>query len=483
MNIELKSGEYKSIKAPFEWLNVPDFAVVVGKNGSGKSQLLRLISLTLRPEEAERAHLNLPTLTIEGIDARPHQVAYIQTLWYAGNSSPINLGVLQGEAQQFLDLLKAERTGAHVRNYPNRLTKETFQELIRKIALPFGKTIDTITEEEFLGAYSMELLTSGDVNLGNLIARVYFKYFIDSSELAMSLGSTRRDERISQSLGKPPWLEVDELLESIGIRYRTTVPTTLQKAFELQLIQLDTNAHVQFPDLSSGEQTIVALILWLFLANRFSVTPRLLIMDEPDAHLHPSLRYTFLNVLQNIFVKKYGVKVIMSTHSPDTVSYVPPESLFEMRTESPRIQRVQNKANAITSLTSNLVVVLEGTKYVFVEDEDDANCYAAIFSALKNKSMIASYPSLAFISASSGKGKVKIPGGKTVVNSWLRKLGETGLSKLSTELSTEIQTLMSIRVRDFSVWTDIAWKITCLIRSTSSPLWYRPEIPLCGRSI
>ena len=33
MDIELSSGEYKSIKS-LNWIDIPDFVVVTGKNGS-----------------------------------------------------------------------------------------------------------------------------------------------------------------------------------------------------------------------------------------------------------------------------------------------------------------------------------------------------------------------------------------------------------------------------------------------------------------
>ena len=43
MRLELNKGFYKSIM-PFVWDNIPDFVVMTGQNGTGKTQLLELIN-------------------------------------------------------------------------------------------------------------------------------------------------------------------------------------------------------------------------------------------------------------------------------------------------------------------------------------------------------------------------------------------------------------------------------------------------------
>jgi predicted ATP-binding protein involved in virulence len=56
----------KKIKSipPFEW-EVPDFAVLVGKNGSGKTQLLEIIRDSLTRSKAEEITISLPQWIIE----------------------------------------------------------------------------------------------------------------------------------------------------------------------------------------------------------------------------------------------------------------------------------------------------------------------------------------------------------------------------------------------------------------------------------
>lgn len=53
--------------------------------------------------------------------------------------------------------------------------------------------------------------------------------------------------------------------------------------------------------------------------------PKLLLIDEPDVHLHPSVQEQFLGVLQRAAVD-VGAKVIVSTHSPYIVRGASPET-------------------------------------------------------------------------------------------------------------------------------------------------------------
>ena len=57
------TGKYKSITA-FEWLNIPKFAVITGPNGTGKSQLLKVIYNTIINDKQERERVEIKNETI-----------------------------------------------------------------------------------------------------------------------------------------------------------------------------------------------------------------------------------------------------------------------------------------------------------------------------------------------------------------------------------------------------------------------------------
>ncbi|MDQ6948924.1 MAG: ATP-binding protein [Actinomycetota bacterium] len=158
--------------------------------------------------------------------------------------------------------------------------------------------------------------------------------------------------------------------------------------------------------LSSGEKTLMAVAMSLYTGSRLGEAielPMVLLLDETDASLHPSMVQSLLSVTNNIFSKRYGVRVILTTHSPSTVALAPEESLYIMRRSgTPRLRRA-SRDDALKSLTvgiPTLSVRIENRRQVFVESEYDEVCYHEYYRLLKH--LIASEFSLQFIA--SGRG-------------------------------------------------------------------------------
>jgi hypothetical protein len=78
---------------------------------------------------------------------------------------------------------------------------------------------------------------------------------------------------------------------------------------------------------------------------------------------------SLLRVLNDVSVQRYGVKVILTTHSPTTVALAPEEAIYAMRrTPSPRLQRT-TRDHAVSALTvgiSTLSVKLENKRQLLI---------------------------------------------------------------------------------------------------------------------
>src|SRR5690606_37032757 len=115
-----------------------------------------------------------------------------------------------------------------------------------------------------------------------------------------------------------------------------------------------TNANLD--SLSSGEKTIIALIFVLYHASSNGQFPQVILFDEPDAHLHPSLTQLFIDVIQKVLVEEQKVKVIITTHSPSTIALAPDVSIYKMdRVLGYPIK--ENITSAIEDLTNGLTSV------------------------------------------------------------------------------------------------------------------------------
>jgi len=162
--------------------------------------------------------------------------------------------------------------------------------------------------------------------------------------------------------------------------------------------------EISFEDLSSGEKILMALVASIYKSQSDGVFPDILLLDEIDATLHPSMIKNLLKVIENIFLAK-GVKVIFTTHSPTTVALAPNDSIYVMKKDGlDRIQKT-SKEKAIKILTEGiptLSIKIENRKQIFVESEYDKIYYDNIYQTLSKKLN----PEISISFIESGKSKI-----------------------------------------------------------------------------
>jgi len=118
--------------------------------------------------------------------------------------------------------------------------------------------------------------------------------------------------------------------------------------------------HTQFDKLSSGEQTLIALTLMIYKCGKDSLMPRVLLLDEVDASLHPKMVERLLKVINNKFIMEKNLKVIMATHSPTTVAKAPENcSIYEVDKDADQIAVKTDKRTAIHFLTDGFAVLTQ----------------------------------------------------------------------------------------------------------------------------
>lgn len=419
--------KYKSISR-MTWEDIPGFAILTGRNGSGKTQLLEIIayhfSKTYPPSPPPHG---LPVnVQVDGYEYTPDEIGYLPSIGRFSGGTTASIANMLQIKDQALNLARSPH------QYQNDIVNKSRAIRIQKIIGNINiQGIPTEKARDFLDDDYDFAIDDVDVTTGITHVFMAFRYkMLESLER-----ETPGIDKNGKPIGPPPWTIVNEALQTAGFPYEVIPPTNIAITahYDLRLRDLHSGAEIAANDLSSGEKVLLQLILWLFTANRGSSFPKLLILDEPDAHLHPSMTRQFLDVVSDVLVDKHGIRVILTTHSPSTVALAHEHSIFQIDRGSQTVRRVESKASVISSLTSGLITVSKTTKFCFVEDEDDVEFYKALYEIISDDASLAHLrpmPSVVFIPASLGSGSDKIPGGKSVVQKWVEKLDSEPLTSM-----------------------------------------------------
>jgi ABC-type Mn2+/Zn2+ transport system ATPase subunit len=284
---------------------------------------------------------------------------------------------------------------------------QTHQEQIDKLHDEYGRNIVVLSQSNLDDqAFSW--------NSGNLFQQSFSQMFLAYFELqklnklhklnhdeGRNSGHVLTEEEFCKRHGSPPWDFVNEVFTNAKLDFSISYPESYTAVdFTPKLTKLSTGVEINFSDLSSGEKILMSFAFCLYYSRddrQLIQKPKLLLFDEIDAPLHPSMSRHLINTITETLVKKHGVHVIMTTHSPSTVAIAPAESVYIMKPSEAGLHKV-NKNQAIALLTAEiptLSINFDGRRQVFVESGNDAKYYDAIYKILRSN--LNSERSLTFI--------------------------------------------------------------------------------------
>jgi ABC-type cobalamin/Fe3+-siderophores transport system ATPase subunit len=407
MFIQLDNS-YKSISPIQPPLALPDFVILSGINGSGKTHLLQGINqgqITLNDgEEKIYPHKLVDHNTIRPNDSRDA----------TGSSYVIRAKMLFESFSSYIDRDWDNPQVGFDDLRKNDPQKNFLPVLLPTIARYAGKKISELTESDFYKYFPLEPMLQINDMFQQDFSTLFRRYYDRKEEHQYHQYVTERmgtqqypyvtEEEFLKVYGEPPWILVNRIIEEANLPYELNFPSKLHRdiGFVLRLTSKISGAEIQFSDLSSGEQVIMSLTLALYNTKFDLEFPKLLLMDEPDAHLHPSMTKQFLDVIKNVFVAEKAMKVIMTTHSPSTVALASEDSLFIMNKTEPRIVKAtkDETLQILTTGVPTLSINYENRRQVFVESKYDALFYEKVYEKLRNKLV----PEISINFISSGVG-------------------------------------------------------------------------------
>lgn len=437
---------YKSLRK-LAYTELPDFTVITGLNGSGKTHFLEAIregaiaveGCAVGPKIGDIRFFNWDTLVPKDAGpTNPLQLAQERsTAWDNINqtitasrasleslarsfgfpiSSSDSLGPLLNIQEAGYDDITIETPASAKKPYAawrkaitrteNNLlatlqrTDKNHQFLVKSIAEKARKSIVAITREDYdryypIGWSSIDIFQS---SFSRVFADYYrirrdnkFRKFLNLSE-----GEDQffwDDEEFLAVYGSPPWEFVNRVLDSSRLPFKVTSPESEEKPFQPMLVHRVSGAEIKFSDLSSGERVLISFALCVYNVQdtrQALEIPKLLLLDEVDATLHPIMTKSLIETITNTIVKEKGIRVILVTHSPPTVALAPEEAIYALNAGSEKNVCCVGRDQALRLLTFGvpaLSIRHENRRKVFVESIHDAEIYELFCQALMSQLM------------------------------------------------------------------------------------------------
>ncbi|QND16900.1 AAA family ATPase (plasmid) [Rhizobium leguminosarum bv. trifolii] len=447
---------------PFE-AEIPQFTLITGLNGSGKTQLLTAIQSghatigfgqgPVYADPAENTNVVLfnaaaftPSVSSDryerfnNVSIRDNIARSVEQRCAKVRKKWISWGETQGLTIDALRNLTRLVESRRILQQPHNimpLNERPLQQIeleellknLRKEASPLGtiepilvrgSNILRVAQDRLQLPYF--LLTEPEVTLAALDPTPFFESSIGV------LASRYRDRQIINRLqylqledgetdevplskaeflaryGPPPWDLLNETLRSLGLDVEIVKPTGTDFSPYHPVMVMGDGTKISPDSLSSGERIILNLAMCGYQAKNVAeniVAPKVVLLDEVDSPLHPAMVKTYLEVIETVLIGRFGMHVIATTHSPSTVALFSGDNVYVMEKGVPGLQS-QAKSQAIANLTDGvptLSVALEDRRQVFAESPVEAGNLDKLYQILRPS--LSSPLSLEFIATGS----------------------------------------------------------------------------------
>lgn len=450
---------HKSI-GPFLPIELPPFTVLTGVNGAGKSHLLEAIEsnfVSVQGITANQPNGPHPIRRFDWASLVPHdtgafsgsqisseqsslwneivqiRIPHLQSLrdqlqrfqcaglnkcsskelWKLEIINLKGLGLTDVTAQDAFNVIRqhTQDSSQHIsslflRNDPNR---SRLIQAISSSSIP----LFALDDDDFYNIYPktwhpVDLFQQSFARLFSAYQRLWQQNQLkvrgrveDASVVALS------DAEFIAKHGRPPWEFLNEVLEAAELDFRINEPHKWEdRPYEPKLCDSSRGIQIKFNDLSSGERILMSFALCLYHAGSpesGADFPRVLLFDEIDAILHPSMTRSLLRTIQTTLVEKHQIQVLLTTHSPSTVALAPDDSIYVMRKSGEaRIERTSKDValGVLTAGVPTLSVNYENRRQVFVESKYDVKFYSELYQRAKQNLL----PEVSLMFISSGVG-------------------------------------------------------------------------------
>ncbi|WP_273212531.1 AAA family ATPase [Runella zeae] len=370
-------SKYKSLEVGSIDIDLPNFTILTGLNGSGKTQILEAMLMgQLRGE-----FINIEKILINNGSLSPNDKS---DRYYNNDDDTISM-----LWQYYVSNRNTSFENLHI--------EKKYLDKISKIATLSKKDLLSLDRDDF-EIYCPLDISPRVSNFYEHTLSYLFRAYHKRLDKIRYMNYTKSQEeghvpitedQVTSFLGPPPWKVINDILENSNLPYRVTYPTGnfYDMKFEAKLKDVNKEFFIDFKDLSSGEQIIMSFIIGIYNLTLGFRLPSIILLDEVDASLHPSMAKYFLKILQETFIDEYRLSIVLATHSPSVVAFAPEDSIHLVTKEgSQRIIKVtrDRALKALTEGVPSFSINYENRRQVFVESHNDVSYYEELYKKFSN---------------------------------------------------------------------------------------------------
>lgn len=364
----LQAVEVENFKAIAKTrINLGGVTILVGPNGSGKSSVLQAIHWAARAASYIAPKNTKEVVAFERLDylpsSQPLLTAHKASLSSSTASPPTRVAFIQtrqdGEATDedtdetdnptsVVKIWAAKNRGGISVHISGLTTVTAFKQREQPITA-YIPGLAGLSEKETILAKPLLRRQAASGDAGGVLRNVLFNL---ASRQAGENDNTAAAFRIKR---------LNELVKSIHPSIEIAVGYDDREDIHINATFSDQSAHsCPLEAAATGVLQIIQIFAYVILFR-----PRILLVDEPDAHLHPDKQERLIEVLETV-ASEFQTQIILTTHSQHIV-----------RAASPHTQLVwMNKGDVVTDDHGPIRKLMgwgamDKKLLMFVEDEED----------------------------------------------------------------------------------------------------------------
>jgi predicted ATPase len=286
--------------------------ILTGKNGSGKSTILKALNNNISLELAGTTPVEANSKINRTIEANPERFDLIK-----------NWNKQLEENQRIIVVYSRDPFFSHFK-----------KEFIYSFLLPFRKSevnrVETPTKQEDFEKQIIENTASSDFFIKN------FKQFLVNKKVNQAFAQLdNKAEEIAQTDAFFQTIEevFGKIFEDSGLKL-----VFVKEQYEF-FMQLSDGRKLTLNILPDGFSAFLSILMDLFIrlelirkeTGNYAYNPcGIVLIDEPETHLHLSLQYQVLPILTALFP---NIQFIVATHSPAVISSIRHVTIFDLTTK------------------------------------------------------------------------------------------------------------------------------------------------------